>query len=124
MHLLSSRFTLAHYISNVISKFSVRVSRCLNNLSFTHLLALLRRSFEFIVDIFLACHQEYTYECISRFCYGNEMTTYFLTDGNQLYTSMPQSKKYPFEINKRLGAHNFIFGCCGKSFLRRTHQWV
>ena len=125
MHLLSSSFTLAHYISNVIiSKSSVKVYSCLNNIPSTHLLVLLRRSSKFIVDTFVACYQEHTCVCMSCFHDRNEMTPYFLTDGNQLYKSMPQDKKYPCEINKRLGAHNFIFERCGKSFLRRTHQWV
>ena len=125
MHLLSSRFTLAHYISHVItSKSSVIAYIYLNHLLSTHLLVLLRRSFEFIVKPSIACYQEHTCVCMSQFHYGNEMNLYFLTDGNQLYQSMPQVQEYPLEINKQLGAHNFILERCGKSFLRRTHQWV
>jgi hypothetical protein len=124
MHLLSNRFTLAHYISNVtISEACVKIYFCLTNLTSTHLLVLLRQSFEFLMDI-IAWYQERTCVCMSHFYYGNEMNSYFLTTGNQQYTSIPRDKKYLFEINKQLGVHNFIFECCGKLFLRRTHQWV
>ena len=125
MNLLSSTFTLAHYISNlIISKASVKVYFCLNHLYFTHLLVLFRRSSELIENCSIAWYQERTCVCMSRSHYGNEVNSYFLTDGNQLYKFMPQDKEFILEINKQLGAHNFIVERCGKSFLRRTHQWV
>ena len=125
MHLLSSRFILARYTSNVmISKVHVKLYACFTNLTSTHLLILLRQSFESLMDHSVAWYQKHTCVCLSYLYYRNEMNSYFLTTGNQHYTSIPQDKKYLFEINKQLGVHNFILECCGKLFLRRTHQWV